>query len=236
MIFLDIENIKEFVNDEIWNTDNEFMPIYEGVLWRYMPGFVQHFHPRYCLITKSAFFYFEDKQKSLGNNPKPLVAISISSIESAQRVKVAIPEEKQIKEQYKKRHKLDYVPTSILPRYQFEVFLKKQAEILQEEEKDSTNILLGNDYSKDYDIAKSFSEKKTKSYIGYLSSAKSVQGYNDNQGISNYLMSNRLLSEKQVIPFILIETFDEKTFHDKRVIKRFSVFHKQHSFYYETIK
>jgi len=137
-----IERVDDFVSKEILKSEDKNVAVYGGTMWRYMPGFVKHFHPKYCLLTKSAFFYFENKQKALNKNPKPLAMILLSDIESAQRVKVSIPEEKQIINQQKKKTLFDYTPTCILPQYQFEIFLKKSPE----EDKLSPNSLNTSEY------------------------------------------------------------------------------------------
>eukprot|EP00826_Nyctotherus_ovalis_P050985 TRINITY_DN6325_c0_g1_i9.p1 TRINITY_DN6325_c0_g1~~TRINITY_DN6325_c0_g1_i9.p1 ORF type:complete len:227 (+),score=30.95 TRINITY_DN6325_c0_g1_i9:577-1257(+) len=126
-----IERVEDFVSEEVLASSNNCVPLYEGNMWRYMPGFVKHFHPRYCLLTKSTFFYFENKLKAMNGNPKPLAVIQVSDIESAQWVNVAIPEERQIMSQQRKTRTFD-AATSGLPRYQFEIFLRKNNESAEE--------------------------------------------------------------------------------------------------------
>eukprot|EP00826_Nyctotherus_ovalis_P005873 TRINITY_DN11339_c0_g1_i3.p1 TRINITY_DN11339_c0_g1~~TRINITY_DN11339_c0_g1_i3.p1 ORF type:complete len:773 (-),score=104.03 TRINITY_DN11339_c0_g1_i3:338-2656(-) len=128
-LFIPIETPEDIIGKELLTASNEHTAIYTGTLWRYMPGFAVHFQPRFCLLTNSAFLYFESKSKALSPNSRPLASISVSSIESARRVKVAIPEAKQI---VKRRKRMS--ETLALPQHQFEIFLKEGKSELESSE------------------------------------------------------------------------------------------------------
>lgn len=115
-----IEAAEDVVSKELLTGSNEHTAIYSGTLWRYMPGFAVHFQPRFCLLTNSAFLYFESKSKAFSRSSKPLARVLISDVEAARRVKAVIPEAKQI---VRGRKGVD--EALALPKHQFEVFLKK---------------------------------------------------------------------------------------------------------------
>jgi len=117
--------------------------IFEGILWRYMPGFAQHFYPKYCIVTKSAFVYFKSKYTAYNQRGKPLMSIALSDIGQAQRVQVDIPEEKQVVASCLRSKKLiDLEALPNFPKHQLEVFLREGGVTVQdaEDQKEETDL------------------------------------------------------------------------------------------------
>ncbi len=125
---MQIESVGEFISQDLLETKDGNVSLFEGPMWKYKPGFAQHFFMKYCVVTKSAFVYFASKWKAYNSADKPLVAISLSDIEGVQRVSVPLPEEKQIVSQLKKSNASTKPPHSF-PKYQMEIFLKEGATI-----------------------------------------------------------------------------------------------------------
>ncbi len=91
-----------------------------------MPGFAQHFYPKYCVVTKSAFVYYKNKWSAYHSKSKPLITILLSDIQLAQRIQVTIPEEKQVMAQQKRtKTPVDFNSIPNFPKFQLEVFLKE---------------------------------------------------------------------------------------------------------------
>jgi hypothetical protein len=118
--------VDDFVEQELLRTKDEDVAMFEGGLWRYAPGFAQHFFCKYCVITKSVFAYFQSKWKAYNGTALPLVAIALEDIKEVQRVEVVVPEEKQIMSQLI-NPKSQVKPPRTFPKYQMEIFLKEGA-------------------------------------------------------------------------------------------------------------
>ena len=200
------ESNSDISDSKIWKYDNDADPLYEWGLWRYIPGLTKHWYPRYCLITKSGFFYFENKQKSINNNTKPLADISLREIQSAQCVKVMIPEEKQIKSQIAKQS-FKYEPTSIFPQFQFEIFLKNNVVI----ENHNNNRFNRKRYSELNQNIKLIQKKDTDNLYLTRSQSKENSICNDKK-IDNIYTSKITIPNTQVLLFINLESFNERTF------------------------
>ena len=95
----------------------------EGLVWKYQPGFSQHFFQKYCLLTLSGFQYYKSSAESISLSRKPLLFVPINEIAIIQHVNVSIPEERQAIAQHMRSPSYKPIKT-IFPKYQMEVFIK----------------------------------------------------------------------------------------------------------------
>lgn len=118
---LQLEKVEDFMSEELLATNDPNAVYMEGFLWKYQPGFSQHFYQKYCVITPQGFQYFNNPIESSSCSNKPLMFIPLNKIASVMHVSVSIPEEKQIIAQNLRSPQNKPLA---LPKYQMELFIK----------------------------------------------------------------------------------------------------------------
>lgn len=98
--------------------------LYEGELLRWRPGFLPHYIPKYCVISKSSFCYFRSRWSASSTIAIPLLKIPFDSIASVRKIVIDPKEEETLSPEKKKG--FCYSPSKKLkPKYQMEIFLRE---------------------------------------------------------------------------------------------------------------
>jgi hypothetical protein len=76
--------IGSFINESLLNCEDNEKFIYQGMLWRFHPGFGQNFIQKWCTVSRSFFNYYRNKWAANCFLENPLISIPVTCIESVE--------------------------------------------------------------------------------------------------------------------------------------------------------
>ena len=120
---------KEFTIDNVLTKElqqslDPSLILFSGELYRYHPGFSEHFVKKFCVLTRANFSYYRNPCSKRNNSQNPLVSIPINLIHSVSPVNVEILELRKNSNREKDKN---FNPLET--KYRFEIFLKENEKV-----------------------------------------------------------------------------------------------------------
>ena len=73
-------SVGDVLSEKILNAADPGHPRFKGLLWRHILGFLNHFVPKYCLVSKLAFYYYKTEEEANAKSDRPLTIIPLDQI------------------------------------------------------------------------------------------------------------------------------------------------------------